>query len=115
MLIANKNVHLLFIVSLVTFSPFFEKKVTIANTSVKSATFPPNKVPSPISGWDFSADEMDMNVSGRIEMTDTIKNPTTYFDSFNPSAICEENLIANPPLLIRRIRETMNVIMLSMI
>ena len=57
-----------------------ENKITIANTSVRSATFEPSNVPKPSVGSPANSELTEMNVSGKIEMIATITTPTIYVD-----------------------------------
>ncbi len=56
-------------------------KTIIAKTSVISATFDPKSIPRPNDGTPSMAEVMEINPSGKIEIIETMMNPTVYFDN----------------------------------
>lgn len=79
----NKNGYILLILRILLsiLSHFLpDKKIMSANTSVRSATFDPNKVPSHNSGAHSSTELIEINVSGKMEIIATTTNPTIYLE-----------------------------------
>ena len=72
-----------------------EKNIIMAKTKVRSATLDPNKVPSAIEGSPSSAELIEINVSGKIEITVTTIKPITYLDNRQLSAKKTEYFVAS--------------------
>lgn len=94
---------------------FLVIKIIIAKIRVKSATFEPNNVPSPTEGTPFMAELIAINVSGSMDITATIINPTTYFDNLKLSATLIAYLVAMVAPFINRKRDTASIIKFDII
>lgn len=80
------NHLLLFKILLLTLISREVVKIIIVKIKVRSATFEPNKVAKPKAGIPCKAEEMAIKVSGKIEMSATIRKPMVYFGSRNKGA-----------------------------
>ena len=89
--------------------PRWANKIIIAKTTVRSATFDPNRTPRPNDGTFFSAELIEMKVSGKIEMMATMIKPITYLDKLKLLANLAEYLVAIAAPLITRNIDTMNM------
>ena len=81
----------------------------MAKTSVRSATFDPNKVPSPNSGNPSSEELMATKVSGNIDITATTIKPMVYFDSLKFLANLTAYLVANVAPLTTKNNEAIRI------
>ena len=91
---------------LFTAIPFNEYNATIPNTNVKSATFDASKVPNPNWGMPSTAEIIAIVVSGKLEITATMKKLTMNSDNFHIFAIREENTVAYSALFTKKNKES---------
>lgn len=89
--------------------PLPAKNIIIAKTKVRSAILEPNKVPKPSEGSPSKTELIEINVSGKIEITATIIKPIVYFDNRQLSAKKTEYFVANVAPFTIKNKETTRI------